>query len=387
MNLLKDKTIAIIGGGPGGLTLARLLQLKGVNVKVYERDFDKTVRVQGSRLDLSIDSGLKALQKANLMEVFKTNYKADNERTRIVDQTTKVFLDYKEEATGDFGDKYFRPEIERGTLRNILLNSLEPETVVWNSHTVSIEKMDDRFQLNFENGNKITADIVIGADGANSKIRQFVTPIKPFYSGVTILQGSIYKPEENAPKINAFFKDGKIMSFGDSKAITVVSAKGSESLDFALSWKADLKNKTDFTNQNQVLEWFKKEYSNWDKIWQQLFEAKNIKFVVRPQYCMPLDQHWETQNNITLIGDAAHLMPPFAGEGVNMAMRDALELSESLTSEKFPDLKSAIADYENQMFARFAEIGKITLNNTEWMHSPEGLNKMLLIKAKASNFK
>ena len=92
---------------------------------------------------------------------------------------------------------------------------------------------------------------------------------------------------------------------------------------------------------------------------------------------MPLDQKWEAQTNITLIGDAAHWMPPYAGEGVNMAMLDALQLSESLTSGKFNDLKSAIADYEKQMFARFAEIGKETLDNTEFMHSPDGLKKLL----------
>lgn len=92
---------------------------------------------------------------------------------------------------------------------------------------------------------------------------------------------------------------------------------------------------------------------------------------------MPLDQYWEAKPTITLIGDAAHLMPPFAGEGVNMAMLDAVQLSENLTSEKFTDLKSAIADYEKQMFARFSEIGKITMFNTGWMHSPDGLKKMM----------
>ncbi|PWB22795.1 FAD-dependent oxidoreductase [Flavobacterium sp. HTF] len=388
MDLLKNKTIAIIGGGPGGLTLARLLQRKGANVKVYERDYDSTVRVQGTRLDLNFDSGLKALQEANLMDAFKASYRADNERTRLVDQDAKVYLDYKEESTGDFGDQWFRPEIERGTLRTILLDSLRSGTVVWNSHIISAERIDDRFQLLFENGTTVNADIVIGADGANSKIRRFVTSIKPFYSGVSILQGSIANPEENAPKINDLFTDGKIMALGDSKSITVVSAKGSSTLDFGLSWKTntdETDSKIDFNNRKDVLKWFKKEYSNWNPVWQQLFEAENITFTLRPQYCMPLDQKWETQPNITLIGDAAHLMPPFAGEGVNMAMLDALELSESLTSEKFRDLKSAIANYENQMLTRFSVIGKMTLNNTEWMHAEEGLDKMLSIKRKTIN--
>jgi 2-polyprenyl-6-methoxyphenol hydroxylase-like FAD-dependent oxidoreductase len=388
MNLLQNKKIAIIGGGPGGLTLARLLQLKKANVKVYERDINRDVRVQGTTLDLHIESGLKAIEHAGLMNPFKANYRTDNDRTRIVDEHANIFFDdHNEESTSDFGDEWFAPEIDRGSLRKILLDSLQPDTVVWNSYIVSLESIDNSWKIIFENGNAVIADIVIGADGANSKIRPFVTPIKSFYSGVTILQCNMYDAEKKAPKIQALLKGGKIMGMGDSKTITAKvdgSAKGDGSLDFGLSWKEDANwvadSGIDFKNSKQVLEWFKKEYANWDNIWQELFEAENTNFLPRPQYCMPLDQYWEAQPNITLLGDAAHLMPPFAGEGVNMAMLDALQLSENLTSKKFTDLKSAIAHYEKQMFARFAEIGKVTLYNTEWMHSSEGLKKMLLIK-------
>ncbi|AUD05827.1 FAD-dependent oxidoreductase [Spirosoma pollinicola] len=382
MNLLQNKKIAIIGGGPGGLTLARLLQLKGATVNVYERDLNRAVRVQGTRLDLHAESGLKALEYARLTDAFKKNYIPDNDRTRVVDEHTKVFFDqHNGETAGDFGDEWFRPEIARGSLRTILLDSLQPNTVVWNSHIVSLEPIDNMFQLLFQNGNTVSADIVIGADGANSKIRQFVTPIRPFYSGVTILQGGIDKPETNAQKIHDFFKEGKIMALGDSKTITVVSDKVNGNLEFGLSWKADANwvadSGIDFNNGKQVAKWFKKEFANWDSIWHELVEAENTLFIPRPQYCMPLDQYWKAKPNITLLGDAAHWMPPFAGEGVNMAMLDALELSESLTNEKFTDLTSAVAHYEKQMFARFAHIGKLTLHNTEWMHSPEGLKKML----------
>ncbi len=71
--LLKNRQIAIVGGGPGGLTLARLLQLKGANVKVYERDFNKNARVQGSPLDMHKESGLAALRNANLLDELKKN--------------------------------------------------------------------------------------------------------------------------------------------------------------------------------------------------------------------------------------------------------------------------------------------------------------------------
>ena len=379
--LLHNKKIAIIGGGPGGLTLARLLQLKGADVKVYERDTNRNVRVQGATLDLHFESGLKALQEAGLMDAFKANYRPNADRLRIVDENAKIFFDeHTEKSNSDFGDEWFRPEIDRGPLRNILLDSLQPDTVVWDSHILSLERLDNSWKIIFENGNSIVTDLVIGADGAKSKIRPFVTSIKPFYSGVTVLEGNIYDPEKNAPKIHELLQGGKIMGLGDSKTISV-SAKGDGSLDFYTGWRADVNWVTDsgidFKNGKQVLEWFKAEYANWAPIWLELFEDENTIFTPRLQYCMPLDQKWEAQNNITLIGDAAHWMPPYAGEGVNMAMLDALQLNESLTSENFMDLKSAIAHYEAQMFARFAEIGKETMDNTELMHGPNGLKKLL----------
>ena len=390
MNLLQNKKIAIIGAGPGGLTLALLLQKKGADVSVFERDLNKDVRIQGTTLDLHFESGLKAIEAAGLMDAFKSNYRTDNDRTRMLDEHANIFFDdHNEVSVGNFGDEWFCPEIDRGSLRKILLDALQPDTVIWNSHIVSLENTDNTFQLMFGNGSTATADIVIGADGANSKIRPFVTPIKPFYSGVTILQGNIYNAEKVDPQINDLLKGGKIMVMGDSKTLTAKvdgNNKGDGSLDFGISWKEKenwvTNSGIDFKNGKQILEWFKKEYAHWDPIWQALFEVENTNFIPRPQYCMPLDQYWEAQPNITLLGDAAHLMPPFAGEGVNMAMLDALQLSDNLTGEKFTDLQAAIAHYEKEMFARFAKIGKITLDNTEWMHSPEGLKRMLAIKNK-----
>lgn len=381
MNLLQNKNIAIIGGGPGGLTLARLLQIKGATVKVYERDFSRAVRAQGATLDLHYESGLKALEEAGLMDAFKANYRPNADRLRILNEHAEIFLDdHQDKSNGNFGDDWFRPEIDRGPLRNILLDSLQPETVVWDSHIISLESTNDTWKIVFQNGNVTFADIVIGADGANSKIRPFVTSIKPFYSGVTVLEGKIPNSEKNAPKIHALLKGGKIMSFGNSQTLSV-SAKGDGSLDFYAGWKADqnwvVECGIDFKNGKQVLAWFKDNYSKWDSVWSELFEVENTVFFARPLYCMPLDQKWEAKKNITLIGDAAHVMPPYAGEGVNMAMLDALQLSASLTSEEFTDLQSAIAHFEKQMFARFAEVGKETMDNTDWMHSQDGLKKIL----------
>lgn len=379
--LLQNKRVAIVGGGPGGLTLARLLQIKGVKVKVYERDIDRNVRLQGGALDLHTESGLAALEKAGLMDEFKANFRPGAENTRVVDNQAKIYYDqHTEDTKTSFGDKHHRPEIDRGPLRDILLDSLEPDTVVWNSHILSIKPIGNTWEIIFQNGNTVIADVVIGADGANSKIRPFVTAIKPVWAGVTMIEGSIYDSQRTAPRIHELLKGGKIFAYGNEKTL-IVSAKGDGNFGFAIGFKTEedwvSQSGIDFSDHKQLLAWFKKEFVEWDSIWYELFSSEKSLFIPRPQYCMPLDQSWEAKPNLTLIGDAAHWMPPFAGEGVNMAMLDALELSERLTSDRFSDMQTAIAAYEKNMFKRFAKVGQMTMFNTKWMHQPKAINNML----------
>lgn len=379
--LLNGKKVAIVGGGPGGLTLARLLQLKDVDVTVYERDIDRHTRIQGGALDLHEESGLAALKRTGLMDAFKANYRPGADMTRVVDNQARIHYDQHEmESKASFGDKHHRPEIDRGPLRDILLDSLQPGTIRWNCHILSLEKNKGIWQIIFENGHTAEADIVIGADGANSKIRKFVTAIRPVWTGITMIEGALYDSDHSAPNIHKLLRGGKIFAYGNNKTL-IVSSKGDGNFGFATGcytqedWVKS--SGLDFRDNRQMLEWFKKEFAEWSPVWHELFQSEKTKFIPRPQYCMPLNQRWEAQADITLIGDAAHWMPPFAGEGVNMAMLDALQLSGALTSDKFSDTRSAIASYERGMFKRFAEVGQMTMFNTKWMHEPDALKSML----------
>ncbi|WP_042722215.1 NAD(P)/FAD-dependent oxidoreductase [Flavobacterium sp. B17] len=379
--LINNKSIAIVGGGPGGLTLARLLQLKGADVKVFERDLNKNARVQGSPLDLHDDSGLAAIRKAGLLEEFKQNYLVGADRELIMNENAEVFFsDHESKPEEDFGKRHFRPEIDRGTLRKILLESLQPETVVWNSHFVSMEKQSEGWILHFKNNTTAYADIVIACDGANSKIRPYITDSKAFYTGITMLEGNIQQVKETAPKVNALLKGGKIMAFGNNKNL-LMGQKGNGDIGFYASFRTNENwasgSSLDFTDRNQILDWYKTTYPEWDSIWLELFENAETPFIPRPIYCIPFDQTWETQSNVTLIGDAAHVMPPFAGEGVNMAMLDALELSECLTSDQYESLKEAISAYEVQMRKRASIVAKESLDNGELMHAENALENML----------
>lgn len=371
---IKDKKIAIVGGGPGGLTLAILLQQKGFNIKVYERDINKAARVQGANLDLHEESGLAALKKANLLEAFYANYLPNAGKLRLMDNEGKIHLD---DHTNEHIAAH-RPEIDRGPLRKILLEALPPETVVWDSQFVSMKKENEGWNLLFKNEKEYYADIVIGADGANSKIRPYLTDIKPVYSGVTIIEGNIYDAEQNAPTIFNLLKGGKIFAFGNEQSI-ILSTKGDGSIAFYTGEKVDAnwvkESGINFENLTAVKKWFEVNFSNWHSIYHELFATDKISIVPRPLFHYTPDQYWATQSNLTIIGDAAHRMPPYAGEGVNMAMLDALELSEELLHTE--NIKSAFENYETNMFARVKEVTSITMQNTVELHQPNGLQYIL----------
>ncbi|WJS93177.1 FAD-dependent monooxygenase [Flavobacterium johnsoniae] len=390
--LLENKQIAIIGGGMGGLTLARLLQMQNVNVKVYERDQNEEVRIQGSPLDLHDDSGLKAIKKANLLNEFYANVRINASKARIVNKDFELKFDehsiQKSHSESNSNKDTLqdiskpRPEIDRSALRSILLHSLLPKTIIWDSQFISMEKENSGWRLHFRNETNFYADLVIAADGANSKVRSYLNAEKPIYSGITMLEGTIYNAKENAPNLFEFSKGGKVMAFGNEQTI-MYGTKGDGSLMFLLSSKIPenwiSESNLDFKNNQEVFKWFKDVYKEWSPKWDELLLSNELYFIPRPQYYFPLNQTWETQENLTMIGDAAHRMPPFAGKGANLAMWDALELSESLTENKFEDIKSAIAYFEKRMLERASEATKDTLANGEQLHSKDALEKLVAI--------
>ena len=106
-------SVAIVGGGPGGLTLARILQRNGINPSVFEREASVNERSQGGSLDLHHESGLKAMKDAGLMGEFKAHARYDGDAGRIQDKTGKVYLEDPSDNVKSEDDPHARPEIDR----------------------------------------------------------------------------------------------------------------------------------------------------------------------------------------------------------------------------------------------------------------------------------
>jgi 2-polyprenyl-6-methoxyphenol hydroxylase-like FAD-dependent oxidoreductase len=332
--------------------------------------------VQGATLDLHEGTGLEALKRAGLLDEFYKHHRPAASKMLLVDGMLNIAFDDHDFATITAET---RPEIDRAPLRDILLNSLEPDTVIWNSHFVSMEKEKNGWRLHFKNGTNVYADLVIAADGANSKVRPYLSDIKPIYSGITLIEGNIYNAGKYVPKLFSFAKGGKVMAF-DHGQFVGYGTKADGSIMFVVNFKTPenwlAQSGIDFNNKEEVLGWFKKEFANWSAEWYEFFTNDAVYFIPRPQYYFPLNQSWETDESLTMIGDAAHLMPPYAGEGANVALQDAFELAECLTGNQFAGIKTAIAHFEKEMVARGAEATKGTLENSERMFSKTGLEQI-----------
>ncbi|MDQ0085722.1 2-polyprenyl-6-methoxyphenol hydroxylase-like FAD-dependent oxidoreductase [Variovorax boronicumulans] len=346
-----DPRIAIVGAGPGGLTLARILHLSGIHATVFEREEGPLARPQGGTLDLHEDSGLLAVQRAGLDSEFQRIARYDDQGSRLLDKTGRVLFEEPDASAGN------RPEVDRTALRDMLLASLPAGCVQWGRALSDMRLQEGgRWNLSFTGGSEAGPfDLVVGADGAWSRVRPLLSPYKPQYSGLTFIEFGIDDVDRSHPAIAQLVGRGKLDVQGDGKAIIVQRNGNAHIRGYAIfrvpaDWAA---KRFDFSSPAAVRSALLAEFAGYADAVTDLFRVSNDQFVPRLIHALPVGHCWAPRRGLTLLGDAAHVMSPFGGEGVNAAMRDAAELAAQLAGQE--DWAAAVATYEMEMFERVIE--------------------------------
>ncbi|MFE9583180.1 FAD-dependent oxidoreductase [Nocardia sp. NPDC006044] len=342
--------VTIIGAGLGGLTLARVLHVHGIPATVYEAEPSPAARRQGGRLDIHDYNGQLAVEAAELTDEFRGIILEGRQAIRILDQDGTVLLDKPDDGSGG------RPEVQRGELRRLLLDSLPAGTVQWDRKVSAIRALGEgRYAVTFADGSSITTELLVGADGAWSRVRSLLSAATPDYTGTSFVETYLFEADTRHPAAAKAVGGGGMFAPTQGTEIHAHREKGDTVHTYAvlarpLEWFAAI----DFTDATAATARIAREFDGWAPELTALITDTDTAPVHRPHYALPLDHRWDRLPGVTLVGDAAHLAAP-NGEGANLAMLDGAELGKALAAH--PDsVETALAEYEQAMFARSTEI-------------------------------
>ncbi len=338
--------ITIIGAGLGGLVLARVLHVHGVAATVYEAEASAEARSQGGMLDIHETDGQLAMKAAGLFEEFQALIHEGGQASRVLDKHGKVLLDQPDNGAGG------RPEVPRGELRRILLESLPDGTVRWGKKLAGVVVLGEgRHTLTFTDGEVVVTDLLVGADGAWSKVRPLLSDAKPQYIGTTFVEAWLRDVDARYPATAEMAGGGALFAMAPGQGIFAHREPGGvlhayAALNRPLAWFEAI----DFADDAAAKARIAAEFEGWAPALTVLITDSDGPLVPRSLHTLPDDHGWARTLGVTLLGDAAHLAPP-AGEGANMAMLDGAELGQAIVAHP-GDVEAALVAYEAAMFPR-----------------------------------
>jgi len=340
--------VTIIGAGLGGLVLARVLHVHGIPATIYEAEASAETRTQGGQLDIHEQDGQAALEAAGLTDPFRALIHEGGQASRVLDKSGAVLLDQPDDGTGG------RPEVLRGDLRRILIESLPTGTIRWGKKLTGVTALGDgRHALSFADGSTDVADLLVGADGAWSKVRPLLSDAQPDYVGTTFIETYLHDADRRHVVASQAVGGGALFALAPGQGIFAHrEAGGGLHAYVALNRPAEWFGGIDFSNAAAAKAKIAAEFDGWAPELTALITDSETALVARPLHTLPVDHRWARVPGVTLIGDAAHLAPP-AGEGANLAMFDGAELGKAIAAHP-GDVEAALAVHEAAMFPRSA---------------------------------
>jgi 2-polyprenyl-6-methoxyphenol hydroxylase-like FAD-dependent oxidoreductase len=340
--------VTIIGAGLGGLTLARVLHVHGIAATVYEAEASANARAQGGMLDIHENNGQLALKAAGLFDKFLEIIHAGGQATRVLNNHGNVLFEQPDDGTGG------RPEVPRGELRRILLESLPAGVVLWGHKLTAISTLGGgRHRLTFADGSTATSDLLVGADGTWSKVRPLLSKAKPVYAGTTYIETYLYDSDTRHKASAEAVGNGAMFALAPGKGIAAHrEPHGVLHTYAALEKTEDWIGGIDFSNPAAAVGRVAEEFDSWAPELVALLTDGETDPVPRPIYALPVEHRWTRVPGVTLVGDAAHLMAP-SGEGANLAMYDGAELAKAIAASA-GDVEAALLAYETDLFPRSA---------------------------------
>ncbi|GHE04872.1 FAD-dependent oxidoreductase [Streptomyces alanosinicus] len=338
--------VTIIGAGLGGLTLARVLHVHGIPATVYEAETSPTARPQGGLLDIHDHNGQLALKAAGLFEEFLGIIHQGAEATRVLDKDGKVLLDEPDDGTGG------RPEVRRGDLRDILLDSLPAGTVRWGRKVTAVRPLGGgRHEATFADGASVATDLLVGADGAWSRIRPLLSDAEPEYVGTALIETFLFDSDTRHPASARAAGNGSLFALAPGKGICAHrEPDGVLHAYVTLRKPQEWTDAIDFTDAGAATARIAAEFHDWAPELTALITGSGTAPVPRTLKALPIEHRWDRVPGVTLLGDAAHLMAP-SGEGANLAMYDGAELGNALAAHP-DDTEAALIAYEEALFPR-----------------------------------
>ncbi|WP_034271514.1 FAD-dependent oxidoreductase [Actinospica robiniae] len=343
---MTDTPITIIGAGLGGLVLARVLHVHGIPATVYEAEASAGTRAQGGQLDIHEHDGQVALEAAGLTEEFRALIREGGQAMRILDARGGALFEEPDDGSGG------RPEVLRGDLRRILLDALPEGSVRWGHKVAGVRPLGGgRHELTFADGSSVTTGLLVGADGAWSKIRPLLSDAEPEYVGTTFIETYLYDVDARHPATARAVGEGSMAALTPGKGITAHREANSVLHTYVqLSRPAEWVEAIDFSDAAGAAARVAAEFEGWAPELAALITDGETAPVPRMIHTLPGSYRWERVPGVTLVGDAAHLMPP-SGEGANLAMLDGAELGLAIAAHP-GDLDAALSAYEEKMFVR-----------------------------------